>query len=815
MEKRTAKVYMIGNTHFDPVWLWTWDEGLASVRSTLRAALDRMKEEPEFRYSFSSPAVFKMVERTSPALFSEIKQRVAEGRFCVDECMWVQPDCFSASGESYVRQCLYAQRYLWNTFGKLSDTAFQADCFGAPATLPAILRGARVKYAVYGRPDNSDLPLPLPLFRWRSPDGSEILSWRICDAAAPWNAGTEKTIADALDFCDRTGRDAAVIFGVTDHGGAPTKRAVAAIDRMREETGGRVCYSGTTGFFERQEREGTPEVGEIPIRHFGVFINCPDIKSADRFCESLLLSAETAAAFCDLHTGGAYPLARLQELNETLLFNQFHDILGGSSIEDACDDAVRALGSVRRGAEELLHLSLQRIAGELDLPPEEDTDWNIIVWNLHDRAAKRYVEAEVQWAWEFDWYEGEVCVTDADGKEYPCQKIASRECIPGFRTRFLFEAELPAFGYSTYRVHRRAGPQLSAENAPRYDNGVLSNDVVKCKLDTEHGGILRIVDAKTGKTLCGSCGVPSVWEDGSDVWAFNFRGYGEVRQFAVSSVAVKEAGPLRCTVRMELVCGKSALWYDVSLCRGENAPVVSYRIDWQETRSLFRLAFQGAGEPGSLYAAVPYGMQKRRFDGADSPAGPFVTVEDSVGGYSVLWDSVFAYAAMPDGTVYADVVRSPMFGDLHIRDIDETMRPCLSQGMLSGKLKVIPGCASGEAALRREVAQFCEPVYTIDEANHPGVRPIRGSFLRVESDSGADDVLLTVFKEAEDGSGDLIVRLRSSSEKPSSASVHIPGVGVIGPVTVAPYALTTLRVSRDGSWKETDLLEQPDGCPVT
>ena len=23
-------VYMIGNTHFDPVWLWTWDEAMAS-----------------------------------------------------------------------------------------------------------------------------------------------------------------------------------------------------------------------------------------------------------------------------------------------------------------------------------------------------------------------------------------------------------------------------------------------------------------------------------------------------------------------------------------------------------------------------------------------------------------------------------------------------------------------------------------------------------------------------------------------------------------------------------------------------------------
>ena len=49
------KIHMIGNTHFDPVWLWTWDEAMASVRAAFRAALERMKEEEQFRYCFFSP----------------------------------------------------------------------------------------------------------------------------------------------------------------------------------------------------------------------------------------------------------------------------------------------------------------------------------------------------------------------------------------------------------------------------------------------------------------------------------------------------------------------------------------------------------------------------------------------------------------------------------------------------------------------------------------------------------------------------------------------------------------------------------------
>ena len=90
-------LYMIGNTHFDPAWLWTWDEAMASIRATFRAALERMKEDSEFVYSFCTPAVFDWIRETDPALFGEIRQRVADGRWDVAaEGWWLQPDCNGA-----------------------------------------------------------------------------------------------------------------------------------------------------------------------------------------------------------------------------------------------------------------------------------------------------------------------------------------------------------------------------------------------------------------------------------------------------------------------------------------------------------------------------------------------------------------------------------------------------------------------------------------------------------------------------------------------------------------------------------------------
>ena len=103
------RIIMVGNTHFDPVWLWRWDEAMASIRSTFRSALERMKEDENFCYSFSAPSVFEWIKNTDPGLFEEIKERIAEGRWELGEGWWLQPDCNSASGERYLRHGLYMQ----------------------------------------------------------------------------------------------------------------------------------------------------------------------------------------------------------------------------------------------------------------------------------------------------------------------------------------------------------------------------------------------------------------------------------------------------------------------------------------------------------------------------------------------------------------------------------------------------------------------------------------------------------------------------------------------------------------------------------
>ena len=128
MEKK--ELYMIGNSHIDPVWFWNWEEGMQEVKATYASALERMKEFEDFKFTSTSTLFFEWIEGILPEMFEEIKQRVAEGRWEITGGWFLEPDCILPCGEAFVRQGLYAQRYLKSRFGRLCTIGSNVDSFG-------------------------------------------------------------------------------------------------------------------------------------------------------------------------------------------------------------------------------------------------------------------------------------------------------------------------------------------------------------------------------------------------------------------------------------------------------------------------------------------------------------------------------------------------------------------------------------------------------------------------------------------------------------------------------------------------------------
>ena len=68
-------MYMIGNAHLDPVWLWQWRDGYHEAMATFRSALDRLNETPDFVFTCACACYYEWVEEKDPAMFEEIRRR--------------------------------------------------------------------------------------------------------------------------------------------------------------------------------------------------------------------------------------------------------------------------------------------------------------------------------------------------------------------------------------------------------------------------------------------------------------------------------------------------------------------------------------------------------------------------------------------------------------------------------------------------------------------------------------------------------------------------------------------------------------------
>src|ERR1700721_754380 len=171
-------IHIIGYSHVDAAWLWPWRDGSDTVLTTFRSALNRMRETPAFCYTHSSSAHYRWAERADPDMFSEIKQRIREGRWEVVGGWPVEPDCNIPATESFVRHALYGKAYCQSALGAEVRIGFNPDSFGHAAGLPTILKRAGYGYYVFMRPQEHEMNLPL-LFWWEGADGSRVLTLRI------------------------------------------------------------------------------------------------------------------------------------------------------------------------------------------------------------------------------------------------------------------------------------------------------------------------------------------------------------------------------------------------------------------------------------------------------------------------------------------------------------------------------------------------------------------------------------------------------------------------------------------------------------
>ncbi|MGD0783169.1 MAG: glycoside hydrolase family 38 C-terminal domain-containing protein, partial [Candidatus Aminicenantales bacterium] len=636
MAEHTPRIFMIGHAHIDPVWRWTKDEGQAEVMATFRSALARMREYPDVAFVSSSARFYKWVLETDPSMFAEIRQRVKEGRWNVVGGWWVEPDLNCPLGESLVRQGLYGQLFFERNLGVKARVGFNPDSFGHPWTLPQILAGQELSAYVFMRPSPTEKPdLKTPLFLWQAPDGTKVPAIQILGS---YN-GTESDIENQILLYGKTFgetmpgvADWAVFYGVGDHGGGPTIAAIEKIRALRTSTFPGLRFA-TIDQYEaaiQAGSQGWPVVADELQHHArGCYSATAEVKKWNRAAEWALLTAEKAAAYAAAVFGGAYPAERFQRAWEKVLFNQFHDVLAGSAIEQAYVDARNDFGFALSEARDIAAGALQHVALNLDTEAGTGADSApFLVFNPHSWPASVPLEIEMQRAGA-----GRPRLHRVGGPEIAFQEIRTAGVKVDDRIRIAFQDEFPPLGCALYALDFRP-PAPGAPAAEIRTDGVkvgrrtLENALVRLTFDPESGSITSYFDKKTGREyLRAPAAVPIALADEDDTWGHHTTSYNkELGRFGRAEIRSFEEGPERGRIQVRTSYGKSAVTQDFTLYRDRPEAYVRVSVDWHESYQVLKLGFPTVITKGESTYSIPYGFIKRPMKGEEEPVQPWLDI---------------------------------------------------------------------------------------------------------------------------------------------------------------------------------------------
>lgn len=491
-----------------------------------------------------------------------------------------------------------------------------------------------------------------------------------------------------------------------------------------------------------------------------------------------------------------------------MLFNQFHDIMAGTSIEPAYEDARESYGAALDTAARGLNAAVQSISWHIDIPMEEDMK-PIVVFNPNAFSGKFEVEMESPCL-----KENQVLV-DEEGTQIPLQTVQSLASSNG-RTRLVFIAELPALGYRTYRLVIREAARTFPD--VECSGNTAENRWFKIAFDEKTGYISSLYKKNDGtEYFSGPAAVPVVIEDKSDTWSHGVRIFDKVKgRFEGVSVKRVECGPVKCVIRVTSTYGSSRIFQDFSIYRELDYIRVKTTVDWHEKMSMLKLRFPMQLNYLRASWEIPYGVAQREPNGEEYPMQNFLDteganpgLETAINGLSFLNDGKSS-GSIAGKEVSLTVLRSPIYANHEPYQPDENLEYVyVDQGVQTFTYGLYPHDGSWEDACTvRRSRELNEKPIALFETYHKGELPQSASFLSVS----ADNVLVTVMKEAEDGSGDLILRLVETAGRACETQVAVHGLHREFSLAFTPFEIKTVRIPVYSQLEilENDLLEREE-----
>lgn len=716
MKKAAASahtIYATGHAHIDSAWLWPIRETIRKCARTFSNVLALMDVDDDFIFACSSAQQFAWMKEHYPALFERIRRRVAEGRFVPVGGMWVEADTNIPSGEALVRQFTHGQRFFAEEFGIECEEVWLPDSFGYTGALPQIARGAGLKWFFTQKLSwNRVNRMPHHTFRWEGHDGSILFAHM--PPIETYNAmlSAEELVYAENNFADHlTSSVSLAPYGWGDGGGGPTREMLSAAIRQADLEGvPRVTLSSPAHFFATAEAE-SPE---------------PAIWKGEMYLE--------------LHRGTYTSQAATKRGN-------------------------RRSESLLREAELWATTATVRVGTPYPAEVIDEAWRRVLLLQFHDILPGSSIA----------WVHREAEHTHAEVAASMLHIIeTSLAALAGQGDQQLTANASPFARHDVAPLGIGAAPCPATDQAPidvvEKDTSVtLSNGLTSITVD-ERGLLVALEDLTTGRSLftAGKPGnllqlhpdLPTEW----DAWDLDDHYRQQVTNLDDSADVSVTHHDRQGTVTVHRKFGNSKVKQQIILEQGRSDVTITTDVDWHEREQVLKLAFPFRIDALESTAETQFGHVTRPTTTNTSweeakfeiCAHRWLHVGEKGYGVGVANATVYGHDVVrdrdPDGPmtiVRETLLRSPLFPD-----------PETDQGSHAFTTVLAPGADIPAAIALGYGLTF--PLRTVAGADK--IEPL----VRVTGDG----VVVDTIKCADDGTGDVIVRLYEAAGRRSAADIE-------------------------------------------
>ncbi|RPI04176.1 MAG: alpha-mannosidase [Ignavibacteriae bacterium] len=683
-------VHLIGHSHIDAAWLWTFRETVRKCGRTFSSVLRLMEEFPELKFSQNQPVLYEFTKRNYPELYKQIHQRITEGRWEPLGAMWTEADCNIPGGESLIRQIVFGKRFFKQEFGIESTTLWLPDSFGFTWSLPQILKRSGItNFYTSKLLWNEKTTFPYTSFWWQGIDKTKILAHH--SPVGLEGQITPKSLLNNVMPAENNQPSPSTLqtYGFGDGGGGPIKENLEFAVILKTIIGLPPSQLSTVQSFFKQLEEQSANLpvwnNELYLEtHRGVYTTNAEIKKLNRVSEGLLYSSELLSTLAFLYgknsSARRYPKQKLDEAWKKLLLLQFHDIISGTVIADVVKESRQEYREINTICTEIISASLQGVSQPVK---KSKSEFHFELFNPLGWRRSEYVELAIK------SNDKNISVIDKDGNPIAHQVVDRTKTG---QTLLCYVEHIPAFGFKHLMVRNHESVEEAGEPWTATSNK-LETPFYRIHLDSK--GAFRSIyskplrrelfqKGKTGNTIATFRDVPKQWES----WNIDAE-YEKHRidLWKTKQCKIIEQGPLRATVRIELKTENGSMLTQ-HIRFYHRSPRIDFQtsVRWHEKQILMKVAFPFNMKTSSATYEIQFGAidrsSKPRTDEESAkfevPAQQWADMSDAKYGVSLLNDCKYGYNAK-ENSLQLTLLRSarypnpldPIRADEEVIDQDE------------------------------------------------------------------------------------------------------------------------------------------------